>query len=285
MFHPISFLADPQCDQPVFSGDGRWVIHSSDRGGAINLWRAPFDGGAPEAITSGPGSDSTADVSRDGRRIVFINSRTDTRIVAVDPQVVGITTMTQTLLDVLRIIEIVRARAKLAQIVLGGPHTHLFPEESIALPGVDLVVMGEGERSFAQALERLGDPRGLLEIPGLVFHQGDRIVHTGTPALIEDLDALPFPAQLEQSLRASHPDRQIDVIPLAVPGYTSAQGLAWLRREIARLQPDAVIICFHNDECVDVIIQAQAQRLRARVYSDLSRVRGIVQDVSSASSR
>jgi len=71
--------------QPVFSGDGRWVIHSSDRGGAINLWRAPFDGGPPEAVTSGPGSDNSADVSSDGRRIVFVNRRSDTRIVEVDP--------------------------------------------------------------------------------------------------------------------------------------------------------------------------------------------------------
>jgi lysophospholipase L1-like esterase len=34
------------------------------------------------------------------------------------------------------------------------------------------------------------------------------------------------------------------VITMAVPGYTSHQGLAWLRRDIDRLQPDLLIISF-----------------------------------------
>ncbi len=50
-----------------------------------------------------------------------------------------------------------------------------------------------------------------------------------------DRSWLPYPALLEQALRAANPGRRIEVIPLAVPGYTSRQGLAWLRRDPARL--------------------------------------------------
>ena len=53
-----------------------------------------------------------------------------------------------------------------------------------------------------------------------------------------------YPALLEQALRAASPGRAIEVIPLAVPGYSSHQGLAWLRRDIGWLQPDLVIACF-----------------------------------------
>ena len=57
-------------------------------------------------------------------------------------------------------------------------------------------------------------------------------------------DWLPYPMLLEQTLRAANPGRQIEVIALAVPGYTSYQGLAWLRRDIEYLQPDIVTACF-----------------------------------------
>jgi lysophospholipase L1-like esterase len=49
---------------------------------------------------------------------------------------------------------------------------------------------------------------------------------------------------LENALRASNPGREIEVIPYAVPGYTSHQGVAWARREIPRIQADVVTACF-----------------------------------------
>jgi lysophospholipase L1-like esterase len=54
----------------------------------------------------------------------------------------------------------------------------------------------------------------------------------------------PYPALLEQRLRAANPSRAVEVVPLAVPGYSSHQGLAWLRRDIAALEPDLVTACF-----------------------------------------
>ena len=57
-------------------------------------------------------------------------------------------------------------------------------------------------------------------------------------------DWLPFPMLLEKELRKTNPGKQIEVFPMAVPGYTSHQGLAWLRRDIAWLKPDVVIASF-----------------------------------------
>ena len=57
-------------------------------------------------------------------------------------------------------------------------------------------------------------------------------------------DWLPFPMLIEKELRNANPNRRIEVFPMAVPGYTSHQGLAWLRRDIAVLQPDMVIASF-----------------------------------------
>jgi lysophospholipase L1-like esterase len=54
----------------------------------------------------------------------------------------------------------------------------------------------------------------------------------------------PFPMLLEKELRNANPTRHIEVFPMAVPGYTSHQGLAWLRRDIEYLRPDMVIASF-----------------------------------------
>lgn len=55
---------------------------------------------------------------------------------------------------------------------------------------------------------------------------------------------LPYPMLLEKELRKANPNRRIEVFPMAVPGYTTHQGLAWLRRDIEHLQPDVVIASF-----------------------------------------
>lgn len=59
-----------------------------------------------------------------------------------------------------------------------------------------------------------------------------------------DPEWLPFPMLIEKQLRAANPDRRIEVITMAVPGYTSHQGLAWLRRDIDKLQPDLLTVSF-----------------------------------------
>lgn len=70
-------------------------------------------------------------------------------------------------------------------------------------------------------------------------------------------DQLPYPVLLERALRAANPGRKVEVVTLAVPGYTSYQGLLWLRREIERLRPDVVTVCFGWN---DVTLRAATDR-------------------------
>jgi len=59
---------------PVFTPDGRAVLHSSNRGGARNLWLLPLDGSPPVQVTTGPGPDEAPGMALDGT-IAFLNSR------------------------------------------------------------------------------------------------------------------------------------------------------------------------------------------------------------------
>ncbi len=59
-----------------------------------------------------------------------------------------------------------------------------------------------------------------------------------------DPSLLPYPMLLEKHLREANPGREIEVIAMAVPGYSSHQGLAWLKRDIDWLAPDLVTVSF-----------------------------------------
>ena len=70
---------------------------------------------------------------------------------------------------------------------------------------------------------------------------------------------LPYPMLLEKELRTANPNRRIEAFPMAVPGYTTHQGLAWLRRDIEHLQPDVVIASFGwNDASVSDVSDREA---------------------------
>ncbi len=77
-----------------------------------------------------------------------------------------------------------------------------------------------------------------------------------------DPEWLPFPMLLEKQLRATNPGRKIEVVTMAVPGYTSHQGLAWLRRDIERLQPDLLTVSFGwNDASLSDVADREAIRV------------------------
>ncbi|HET9856368.1 MAG TPA: SGNH/GDSL hydrolase family protein [Chthoniobacterales bacterium] len=74
-----------------------------------------------------------------------------------------------------------------------------------------------------------------------------------------DHDLLPYPLLLERRLRKTNPGKLIEVIPMAVPAYSSYQGLNLLGREIDRLKPDVVTACFGwNDICLRPIPDRQS---------------------------
>ena len=70
-------------------------------------------------------------------------------IETICPDVIGITVMTFTLIDVLKTLQLIKvASEKIGKkiiVVLGGPHAHIFPEETLSLDNVDFVIKGEGE--------------------------------------------------------------------------------------------------------------------------------------------
>jgi len=111
------------------------------------------------------------------------------------PDVVGITALSMTMVDVMQTVQTAKTEHPGAKVVLGGPHPHLFPEETINLPGVDYIVTGEGEIAFCDLVRSLDAGREPVDVKGLVYRLGGRTVYTGESLMHDDLDRFPFPAR------------------------------------------------------------------------------------------
>ena len=111
------------------------------------------------------------------------------------PDIVGITTMTMTLIDVIKTAQVIKEVDRSINIVLGGPHVNLFPYETIKMPFVDFIVLGEGEEIFLDLVNAIEDNAPLTDITGLVFLDKEHVINTGKREYIKNLDALPYPAR------------------------------------------------------------------------------------------
>jgi len=110
------------------------------------------------------------------------------------PDVVGISALSFETDAIAWIAERVKHVNKNTTVLLGGPHSTSYPEMSARIPGIDYVVVGEGEIATGRLIERLfqgGDVSGLT---GLAYLRGDQVITTGRAEYIEELDSLPMPA-------------------------------------------------------------------------------------------
>lgn len=126
------------------------------------------------------------------------------RVKEINPDIVGLTAMTFTLVDVKLTVQAIRKRMK-TTIVIGGPHTAIFPEECFEKEGLnaDYVIVGEGEKT----LDRLAEDIALGKAKDRIYRQ---------QSFIEDLNELPFPAR-----ELTHIDKYYSVLSEETPTTTA----------------------------------------------------------------
>jgi radical SAM superfamily enzyme YgiQ (UPF0313 family) len=98
-----------------------------------------------------------------------------------EPDVVGLSVMTFQRKTAKKVIGLVRSLRPKVHVVVGGYDPSLAPQEYEGDDsGVDFIVRGEGDLTFRdllRALEKDPAQRGLTQIAGLSFRDGDRFVH------------------------------------------------------------------------------------------------------------
>lgn len=111
------------------------------------------------------------------------------------PDMVGMTTYTDILYDTLETIRRVKGISKDIKTVLGGAHSTNHPLETIAIPEVDFVCIGEGEILVFELMEALDGKREFSGIKGLVWKDKDgNIVRNEGSGYVANLNLLPQPA-------------------------------------------------------------------------------------------
>jgi radical SAM superfamily enzyme YgiQ (UPF0313 family) len=114
------------------------------------------------------------------------------------PDVVGVSAMTENYRQALWVARVARKTLKDVKIVMGGVHaTFQYSEVLRECPEIDVIVVGEGEKTMLELTETLDkglDQSRISEIPGLALRRKDEILLTAPREKIQNLDELPYPA-------------------------------------------------------------------------------------------
>ncbi len=124
----------------------------------------------------------------------------------IQPDIVGITSFTVSLIDVVLSAEVVRKVMPNVHLCLGGHHPTAFAYEASQLPQFDSIIVGEGEYAFADLIHSIANKLDYTNILG-VYTKESIMRHVGNdfkdrrflnhmkvpPAFIENVDDVPAP--------------------------------------------------------------------------------------------
>lgn len=134
----------------------------------------------------------------------------------------GVTVVTgRPIADALRVSQFVKERRPDLPVIWGGWHPSIFPDQCLASPYVDAVVTGQGEETFAEAVQRLVEKRGLDNCQGITFRYNGRTVRNPPRPFI---DVNRFPPLDFSFLDVA---RYIEKRRAPVLDFCSSQGCPW----------------------------------------------------------
>lgn len=112
------------------------------------------------------------------------------------PHFVGLTAVTMSFHEAIRIVKDVKEIDPGVMTVMGGPHVTFCAEETLAEhPGLDLIVMGEGERTIVEVVRAVEEELPLSEVNGIAFRSDGQVVRTAPRSELLDVNSISFPAR------------------------------------------------------------------------------------------
>jgi radical SAM superfamily enzyme YgiQ (UPF0313 family) len=112
------------------------------------------------------------------------------------PEVVGVSCTIGNARQALAVVSKVKAHFPECFVVVGGPYACIMGEAMLVRhQEIDAAVVGEGEVTLVELLERLQKQDGLGGVNGLIFREGSKVGSNSQRAPVMALDSLPFPAR------------------------------------------------------------------------------------------
>jgi anaerobic magnesium-protoporphyrin IX monomethyl ester cyclase len=109
--------------------------------------------------------------------------------------------------EVVRLVDLIKARRPDLTVVLGGEHVSSMPEFCLLTSKVDILVLGEGEETIVELIAALEAGRPLGEIDGLAFREQNRVVVNRRRKRKREIDSIPRPAWDLFGVRTYHEHR------------------------------------------------------------------------------
>lgn len=132
-----------------------------------------------------------------------------------EPDIVGMSSVTVTIESSKLLAKQIKAHFPHITTVVGWFHMSVEPEETMHEgPEIDYGVIGEGEVTFPELVERIvnrGDPK---TVKGIIYRDGEQLVMTPERDIVTNLDDMPFP--------------NFDLLPGYTTGYRQAAFRAFL---------------------------------------------------------
>ncbi|OGC47069.1 MAG: hypothetical protein A3A94_03430 [Candidatus Portnoybacteria bacterium RIFCSPLOWO2_01_FULL_43_11] len=113
------------------------------------------------------------------------------------PQIVGFYAMTWSYGQAKRLAKKIKEIDRNIIALIGGPNATCLPEPTLEFGDFDFGILGEGEETIIELIEKLEGKNNLEfeKILGLVFKKDGQIIINPPRPLIKDLNAIPFPAR------------------------------------------------------------------------------------------
>lgn len=135
-----------------------------------------------------------------------------------DALCVGITSMTgPQITSGLVAAKFIKAHYPQVPIVWGGFHPTILPQQTLEHPAVDIVVIGQGEVTFLELVERLSRKETLEGLPGIGYKQSGQIVLNPLRPAVDMSTFLPMNYDLVDDINAyivktDYADRTLDYL-------------------------------------------------------------------------
>ncbi|MDP2302926.1 MAG: radical SAM protein [Ignavibacteria bacterium] len=112
------------------------------------------------------------------------------------PRIVGLSALTESSNNAIRLSHLIKKIDKNIFIVLGGSHFSFLDRDVLNHSTIDFVVRNEGEYTFLELCNTIFKNKNNYEnILGLTYKNNDTIIRNRPRPLIKDLDSLPFPSR------------------------------------------------------------------------------------------
>ncbi len=109
------------------------------------------------------------------------------------PNIFGLSCTTMNRTSCFKLAKICRKILPRTKIIMGGVHASSLYEQILENFPIDVIVVGEGEKTVAELIPALEKKKSLKRIKGIAFKDKEKIIFTGHREAIKDLDELEFP--------------------------------------------------------------------------------------------